>query len=481
MNKYQDMYDFKSKCRKALLAVALPLALGAAVTPMSLAAELPKNREQIQLSFAPLVKSASPAVVNIYAKKIVRQQSRGLLFDDPLFQRFFGRKAPRGRERLRVENSLGSGVIVRDKGIVITNHHVIGNAEEIRVVMADRREFDAEVLLRDERTDLAVLRLVDAPDDLPMLEFGNSETLEVGDLVIAIGNPFGVGQTVTSGIVSGLARTSVGITDFRSFIQTDAAINPGNSGGALIDLTGRVIGINTAIYSKTGGNMGIGFAVPASMANAVVESALSGRPLVRPWLGFSGRDVDYEIAEALGMDRPGGVLVESIYEGSPADEAGVRPGDVILEVDRQEVEDAQTLRFKLATRGVGGRSELGLLRDGSREVVGFDLIAPPEDPPRDTYQIPGHGPLAGLEVVNLSPAVADELGLPTDKNGVMVTRVAGRSLANRLQIKPGAKIVSVNGFEINTVEDVRAVVADPPGEWHVVLEQNGRNRVIEVR
>lgn len=465
--------------RVAALSLVFPL-VSLPVLPVY-AADLPQSREQIQLSFAPLVKDASPAVVNIYAKKIVQQRQRGALFDDPLFQRFFGRQAPLGRQRQRVENSLGSGVIVRQGGIVITNHHVIGDAQEIRVVMADRREFPAELLLKDERTDLAVLRLVGAPDDLPVLEFGNSEGLEVGDLVIAIGNPFGVGQTVTSGIVSGLARTSVGITDFRSFIQTDAAINPGNSGGALIDLSGKVIGINTAIYSKTGGNMGIGFAVPASMANAVVESALSGKPLVRPWLGFSGRDVDYETAEALGMDRPGGVLVESIYEGSPATKAGIRPGDVILEVDSHEVEDAQTLRFKLATKGVGGRSELGILRAGDRETIGFDLIAPPEDPPRDTYQVGGQGPLAGTEIVNLSPAVADELGLSTDHKGVMVTRVAGRSLANRLQIQPGTKILSVNGYETATVDDVRAVVADPPGEWHLVVEQNGRKRVIEVR
>ncbi|RED52508.1 Do family serine endopeptidase [Aestuariispira insulae] len=465
--------------RVAALSLIFPL-VSLPVVPGN-AADVPQSREQIQLSFAPLVKNASPAVVNIYAKKIVQQRRRGALFDDPLFQRFFGRQAPLGRQRQRVENSLGSGVIVREGGIVITNHHVIGDAQEIRVVMADRREFPAELLLKDERTDLAVLRLVGAPEDLPVLEFGNSEGLEVGDLVIAIGNPFGVGQTVTSGIVSGLARTSVGITDFRSFIQTDAAINPGNSGGALINLSGKVIGINTAIYSKTGGNMGIGFAVPASMANAVVESAISGKPLVRPWLGFSGRDVDYETAEALGMDRPGGVLVESIYDGSPAADSGIRPGDVILEVDAQEVEDAQTLRFKLATKGVGGRSELGILRSGDRETIGFDLIAPPEDPPRDTYQVGGHGPLAGTEIVNLSPAVADEVGLPTDQRGVMVMRVAGRSLANRLQIKPGTKILSVNGEEITSVDDVRAVVADPPGEWHLVVEQNGRKRVIEVR
>lgn len=461
--------------------MALPVLACALGTNSLRADEVPQSQQQIQLTFAPLVKKAAPAVVNIYAKKIVQQRSRGHLFDDPFFRRFFGRSSPMARQRPRVENSLGSGVIVQEDGIVVTNFHVIGDAQEIRVVMADRREFDAEVLLKDKRTDLAVLKLVDAPTNLPVLHFGDSDALEVGDLVIAIGNPFGVGQTVTSGIVSGLARTSVDITDFRSFIQTDAAINPGNSGGALVDLSGQVIGINTAIFSKGGGSVGIGFAVPSSMVAAVVDSAISGRPLIRPWLGFSGRDVDYDTAEALGMASPGGVLVESIATDSPAERSGIKLGDVITGVGGRPVEDSQMLRFKLATKAVGDEAVLQVFREGDLLDMPFELMAPPENPPRDIFQVPGDGPLAGLTVLNLSPAVADELGIPSGQTGVMVTRVAARTLAARMQIKAGTKIRAVNGFEIETVDDLRQVVADPPGEWHVVLEQNGRKRVVEVR
>lgn len=461
-------------------ALAAAIAVQAPLATALHADTVPQSQAQVQLSFAPLVKAAAPSVVNIYAKKIVKTRTRSL-FDDPLFRRFFGDRLPHGGVRERVENSLGSGVIVRENGIIVTNHHVISDAQEIRVVMSDRREYDAEILMQDERTDLAILRLVDGPDELPALNFGDSDGLEVGDLVIAIGNPFGVGQTVTSGIVSGLARTSVGITDYRSFIQTDAAINPGNSGGALLDMKGNVVGINTAIFSKSGGSMGIGFAVPSSMVRAVVDSALSGQPLMRPWLGFSGRDVTNDIAEALGMDRPGGVLVESVYSDGPAEDAGLKPGDVVLAVDAREIEDAQNLRFRLAIRGIGGEAEMDVLREGREIALDFALIAPPEDPPRDQWTIQGHSPLAGLTVLNLSPAVSDELGIPTDLSGVMVVGVAPRSIATRLQIKPGARLLSINGTEIQSVSDVREAVSNSPGEWHLVLEQEGRKRTIEVR
>lgn len=467
--------QFLSSAFAALLAISMPAVVG-----QSIADTVPANGEQIQLSFAPLVKAASPSVVNIYAKKIVKTRTRGL-FDDPIFRHFFGNRLPGGGVRERVENSLGSGVVVRENGVIVTNHHVINDAQEIRVVMNDRREFDAEILMQDERTDLAVLKLTNGPDSLPALDLGDSDALEVGDLVVAIGNPFGVGQTVTSGIVSGLARTSVGITDYRSFIQTDAAINPGNSGGALLNMQGKVVGINTAIFSKSGGSMGIGFAVPATMVRAVVESALSGEPLTRPWLGFSGRDVTNDVAEALGMDRPGGVLVEAIYEDGPADEAGLQPGDVVLAVDGHEIEDAQNLRFRLAVRGIGGEAEMEVLRDGDEKSLGFALIAPPEDPPRDQWTVSGNNPLAGVTILNLSPAVSDELGIPTDLHGVMVVKVSPRSVATRLRLKPGARILEINGREIETVDDVRDVLAIPLGEWLLVLEQNGRKRTIEVR
>jgi S1-C subfamily serine protease len=243
----------------------------------ALAETVPANRNQIAMSFAPLVKQTAPAVVNIYTRKLVRQRVLAPLFDDPMFQQFFG--VPSGLTRERMENSLGSGVIVRRDGLVVTSAHVIQGADEIRIVLTDRREFSARTMIVDDKADLAVLQMDGGAENLPALALEDSDNVEVGDLVIAIGNPFGVGQTVTSGIVSALARTEVAHNNLNYFIQTDAAINPGNSGGALVGMDGRLLGINAAIYSKSGGNMGIGFAVPSNMVRAVV----------RPWLGIDGQ------------------------------------------------------------------------------------------------------------------------------------------------------------------------------------------------
>ncbi|MBX6368535.1 MAG: trypsin-like peptidase domain-containing protein, partial [Rhodospirillales bacterium] len=271
-----------------MLRLALLLLLVVSIPSFAADRVLPDSREQIKLSFAPVVKRTAPAVVNVFSRRIVRRSGPPPgLFNDPLFRRFFGDAIPFGLPQERVQNSLGSGVLVARDGLIVTNNHVIDGADEIIVVLADRREFEAQIVRRDERTDLAVLKIDVGNEALPYLELGDSDSLEVGDLVLAIGNPFGVGQTVTSGIVSALARTQVGISDFRFFIQTDAAINPGNSGGALVDLDGKLVGINTAIYSRSGGSIGIGFAIPASMVRAVVAGAATGGRVVRPWLGAS--------------------------------------------------------------------------------------------------------------------------------------------------------------------------------------------------
>ena len=268
----------------------------------------PQSPGQVRLSFAPVVKKAAPAVVNVYVSHVERMP-RNPLFDDPIFQRFFGGG---GGETERVQKALGSGVLVDPSGLVVTNYHVIENATEVKVALADRREFEAEIVLRDPRTDLAVLRLKGG-DRFPTLELGDSDALEVGDFVIAIGDPFGVGQTVTQGIVSALARTQVGASDYGFFIQTDAAINPGNSGGALVDLDGRLIGINSMIYSRSGGSMGLGFAIPVNMVKGVVAAALQGGTSVkRPWLGATLQNVSKDIADNLGLDRPTGALVVEV-------------------------------------------------------------------------------------------------------------------------------------------------------------------------
>ncbi len=230
----------------------------------------------MQLSFAPVVKTTAPAVVNVYSKTLAAQDTQLGLFNDPFFRQFFGDRGNFRRPRKQVENSLGSGVIVDSSGLIVTNNHVIRGGTDIRVVLADKREFEAKLLLADERSDLAVLKIEVGEEELAALSFGDSDNLEVGDLVLAIGNPFGVGQTVTSGIVSALARTQVGISDYQFFIQTDAAINPGNSGGALVNMAGELVGINTAIFSRSGGSIGIGFSIPSNMVRTVVQSAESG-------------------------------------------------------------------------------------------------------------------------------------------------------------------------------------------------------------
>ncbi|MGB7259478.1 MAG: trypsin-like peptidase domain-containing protein, partial [Pseudolabrys sp.] len=258
----------------------------------------------LRVSYAPIVQHVSPAVVNVYAAKVV--QNRNPLFDDPIFRRFFG--VPGGGSQ--VQRSLGSGVIVDASGLVVTNVHVIEGADEVKVSLADKREFEATLVLKDPRSDLAILRIKDAHERFPFLEFANSDALQVGDVVLAVGNPFGVGQTVTHGIISALARTQVGITDYQFFIQTDAAINPGNSGGALVDMSGRLVGINTAIFSRSGGSQGVGFAIPANMVRVVVASARGGGHAVkRPWLGAKLQAVTGDLAESLGLKRPTGALV----------------------------------------------------------------------------------------------------------------------------------------------------------------------------
>ena len=281
------------------------------------------------------------------------------------FRRFFGERF--GMPQDRTQSSLGSGVIVAADGIVVTNAHVlkVAGATEIRLVLADRREFNAKVLVQDDKSDIAVLRIEGGDGRFPHLEFADSDGIEVGDMVLAIGNPFGVGQTVTSGIISALGRTRVTRSDAQVFIQTDAAINPGNSGGALVDMAGRVVGINTAIFSRSGGSHGIGFAIPSNLVKLVVDSAVSGKTLERPWLGAKLDAVTRELAERLKLERVAGALVVRLYDKGPAAEAGLQAGDVIVTVDGHEVDDARAVLYRLTTRGIGNRAKIEVVRGAS--------------------------------------------------------------------------------------------------------------------
>jgi serine protease Do len=464
----------------AIAVVALTLIGPGAGTALAQKRAVPSGDTEIRLSFAPIVRKVGPAVVNIYTKRVVKQRPASPFFDDPFFRRFFGESSPFGGSRKRMENSLGSGVIVRGDGVVVTNHHVIKGADSITVVLSDRREFDAKVLVTDEQTDIAVLRVSMKGETLPSVSFGDADSLEVGDLVLAIGNPFGLGQTVSSGIVSGLARTSVGITDFRSFIQTDAAINPGNSGGALVSMDGRLIGINTAIYSRSGGSVGIGFAVPSNMVRTIVRSAVSGKPLVRPWLSMRAREVTSDIASAMGLARPGGVLVESVTRKGPAARAGIRRGDVIVAINEKSVDDVQGMRFRLATREIGERVNFSVQRKGNIRRLSFELQAPPEDPPRNLTQLRGRHPLSGAHVVNLSPVVAAEVGLDDTAEGVLVVNVARGSWASRIGLRRGDILLTVNDSEIRLVKELRRATSRELDKWRLEIRRGNRTLRVEV-
>jgi Do/DeqQ family serine protease len=463
------------------LFVCLIAAAAAGQTPPAAdpaAKAPPPSREALRQSFAPVVKRAAPAVVNIYTRRVVRTRDPStLLFDDPFFRRFFGEEGPFAQlqpERQRIQNALGSGVIVDPAGLIVTNSHVVHGADEIRVVLNDRREFDAKVIETDDKTDLTILRVEGAAGRLPSIELADSDALEVGDLVLAIGNPFGIGQTVTSGIVSALARTTLGAADYSFFIQTDAAINPGNSGGALVDLAGRLVGINTVILSRSGGSHGIGFAIPSNMVRTVVAAVATGHKLVRPWLGASGQRVTAEIAETLGLAHPVGVLVDRVHPGGPADRAGVKSGDVITAVDGLEVGDPQGLRFRVATKPVGGSAALAVMRQGRQMTLRLPLAAPPEIPPRETTEIKGTGPLQGAVIANMSPALAVELSMDTSLGGVVVVEVKNNSRAQRLRLRPGDFVVEINDVLINDVAGLRRALSQAPPGWKITVRRGER-------
>lgn len=441
-----------------------------------LAQETPRSREQIQLSFAPLVRQTGPAVVNIFAKTEKAERRVSPLFDDPFFRQFFGNMFP-GQPRRRSQQSLGSGVILDPAGLVVTNHHVIANATQVKVVLSDRREFDAEVLLDDERTDLAVLRIDTGGEMLPYVEIRDSDSVEVGDLVLAIGNPFGVGQTVTSGIVSALARTAIGITDYSFFIQTDASINPGNSGGALIAMDGRLIGVNTAIFSNKngggGGSVGIGFAVPSNMVRTVLQSARGGR-LVRPWLGAAGQTVTPDLAVEFGLERPSGVIINDVFPGGPADRAGLAIGDVVISVAGKPVDDKDALRYRIATRPLGEKTTAEVVRKGRRIMLTLALREPPDEPAPEVSDIDGRNPFNGARIANLSPAFAVENGLNDMARGVIVLGKRRGSVADNLGLRQGDIVLKVNGREIESVRDLKKAIRKKRKVWRVAIRRGDK-------
>ncbi|MGA0596045.1 Do family serine endopeptidase [Enterovirga sp. CN4-39] len=453
--------------RCAALALVPLLALSIPAGGQTRAA--PESRAQVQLSFSPVVKTAAPAVVNVYGARVERtRRSAGM---DDFFRRFFGDVPSMPRDR--VQRSLGSGVILDASGLVVTNHHVVAEMTEVKVALSDNREIEAEIVLRDPRTDLAVLKLKPT-QGLKALELGDDDALEVGDLVLAIGNPFGVGRTVTQGIVSGLARTNVGVSDYGYFIQTDAAINPGNSGGALVDMHGRLVGINSAIFSNSGGSVGIGFAIPAAMVKVVLDSARAGANTVRrPYLGASLQAVNQELADGLGLDRPTGALVSSVRDRGPADAAGLKRGDVVLEVDGRPVEDPDAFGWRFALKGTSGEVPVTVNRGGTRRVLTVKLQLAPEIPARDQIVMKGRSPFAGAVIVNASPAVAEEMQLEAHE-GVVVSDVQEGSLAARVGLQKGDVLLALNGEKIGSTRELDRMARAGAQLWRITISRGGQ-------
>ena len=440
-----------------------------------LAQTVPETGTEIALSFAPVVRQAAPAVVSIYATRMVEARLNPF-FDDPLFGQLFG---DFGRAVPRAQNALGSGVIVAADGIVVSNDHVVGGADEIRVVLPDRREFAADVILSDRESDLAVLRLRGA-QGLPVLPLADSDLAQVGDLVLAIGNPFGVGQTVSSGIVSALARSGIAVGSGRGyFIQTDAAINPGNSGGALVDLAGRLVGINSAILTRSGGSNGIGFAIPSNLVAQVVAQARAGATRFRrPWVGVTAQAVDAQLAEAFDLGLPQGVVLTDLHPASPLVAQGLRPGDLVLSVNGEPVNSPPEMMFRLAALGLGGQARLEVLtRDGRRDVA-LALAPAPETPPRDRLDLRA-GPLRGLVAETVNPAVAEDLGLPPALTGVAV--VAAGDIAFRAGLREGDVIQVVNRIPVASTRDLERVIRDPARFWEIELIRQGQRSWLRFR
>jgi serine protease Do len=395
-------------------------------------------------------------------------------FDHPFFRDFFGPDLFPRVPRERREKSLGSGVIVSTDGIVLTNNHVVENAEEILVTLADGREFDAEVVGADPQSDVAVIRLKEEPEDLAPVPLGDSGDLRMGDVVLAVGNPFGLSHTVTMGIVSATGRANVGIADYEDFIQTDAAINPGNSGGALINLKGQLVGINTAIVSRTGGYQGIGFAIPANMARAVMQSLMKHGRVVRGWLGVMIQEIDRDLAEAMDLESVKGVLVSDVVEDSPAKKGGLKRGDVILKFNDEDVESTGQLRNMVAILGPDAQVNLVVLRDDEKETIRLTLGELTEDRMKVARAQTDGGMLGGLTLAPLSPSLKSKFNIPSKvPSGVVITHVEPGSGAHGAGLQPGDVVLEINNKGIDSVQNFKEAYNRADGGLLLLISRQG--------
>ncbi len=432
---------FRRQSNFGLVMIALALA-------MALPASAAQQRNRGGLP--DVVEGAVVSVVNISSTKVVHlEQPDGAppqhpFYNDPFFRHFFGPDFEPNIPKERREKSLGSGVVVTADGVILTNSHVVEHAEDIIVTLSDGRELEAKAVGSDPKSDVAVIKLKEPVDGLIPLPFGDSDKLRLAETVLAIGNPFGVGQTVTSGIVSAVGRANIGIVDYEDFIQTDAAINPGNSGGALINSRGELVGINTAIISRSGGYQGIGFAIPSNMARSIMDSLLEHGKVIRGWLGVMIQPLDKDIAEAMGLSDAKGVLVSDVTEESPAAEAGLLAGDVVLQVDGKDTETTGQLRNIIAGKGAGTKVRLSIVRNEERKTIKVTLGELPAEYGGTAGAVEASEELGGLSVGSLTEEARERFEIDKDTTGVVVTDVDPGSEAFRQGLRPGDVIVEAD-------------------------------------
>lgn len=435
----------------------------------------------LRVSFSDTVKKTSPAVVNIYTEKVVTQRARSPFMNDPFFSHFFNGSVP-GRLKKKLERSLGSGVVVTDDGYIISNHHVVGGAKSIKVVFNDGTEMEAEVIASDKNTDIAVLKIdLDETQTLPYVQFGDSETLEVGDVVLALGNPYGVGQSVTMGIVSATGRNNIGSGGYENFIQTDAAINPGSSGGALVDSSGLLVGINTAIFTKNGGNQGIAFAIPANGVRVLLNSVLATGKITRPWLGATGQDVTEDLAEQLELNATQGVLINEIVPDSPAAKANLQIGDIILGFDGKDVFNAQDLNVRVYGSYVGQVYPLKVWREGVEYTSNLKLGALPDRPKDKQYTPMGTHPLSGYTFEPLSPAFNDELGYALNKKGIAVAELPASQRFGLVSLAKGDVVLTINKADIKSMRDLQRALSRRPKVWDIVVKRGNSTMKFKIQ
>lgn len=459
----------------AVLLLGLMIMTGPLITPADSAMEDPRQRlESLGQAFRDVSKKISPAVVyisTVYTMESLPEQYQEL-FENEFFRRFFG--IPRQREHQR--RGLGSGFIISEKGYILTNNHVVEKAEEITVTLPDKREFKAEVIGTDPMSDVAVIKI--EATNLPTAELGDSSTAQVGDWVIAVGTPYGLSQTVTAGIISAAGRANIGIVDYEDFFQTDAAINPGNSGGPLVDIAGRVIGMNTAIFSKSGGYQGIGFAIPINMVRGIKESLIQKGRVVRGWLGVSIQPVTKDIADSFGLKTAEGVLVADVTKDSPAENAGVQRGDIIVSLDKEPVENPTALKNLVAQKEVDSNVPLTVIRNGKKKTLEVKIgeLASEEQTEQSKSDSPESAPL-GIQVQELTPDIAAQLGYEQEK-GVIVAAVKPGSPAAGANIQRGDLIQEINQIPVDSVESYTKAVSK--GEKFLFLIRRGENTFFAV-